>query len=58
MESIAAVLEKFATTWTGELLLLPLGDTKLTVCAKTTVDASRNTTGMILRLNDDTTASS
>jgi hypothetical protein len=53
MESIGAVLEKFATTCTGEVALL-LGDTMLTVWAKTIEDASRNTTGMILRVNADT----
>ena len=57
IESIGAVLEKFATTCTGEVVLL-LGDTILRVWAKTVVDASRNTIGMILRIDDDTRASS
>ena len=53
MESIGAVLEKFATTCTGEVALL-LGETMLTVWAKTIEDVSRNTAGMILHVNADT----
>jgi hypothetical protein len=43
IESIGAVVEKFATTWTGELTLLALGETMVTFCAKAMAAAKRNT---------------
>ncbi len=43
--------EKFATTWTGELTVVALGETMVTFCAKATVAAIRNKNGVRLRKN-------
>jgi hypothetical protein len=38
IDSIWAVDEKFATTWTGELTVLAVGETMLMVCAPVIMD--------------------
>ena len=39
--AMGLVLEKFATTRTGEVVAPSMGETMVTVCAKENVDASR-----------------
>src|SRR5205814_1052082 len=41
IDSIWAVDEKFATTWTGELTVLAVGETMLMVCAPAIMDTER-----------------
>jgi hypothetical protein len=58
IEFIGAVFENSATIRTGEVVVLPVGETIVAVCEKVIVDASRNNTGAKLRWHADTKASS